>query len=131
MIFFRKSVACQLSKQKAITIWNLAHLNLWSFQHSFFFLSIRLTEFVAVRFNTSFFTSIKFIKSFVARFYALVWTMKFVKYSSVFELKLRENRIVFDVITFSIFAAVFTWCRTVSDNEIIYQKFKTIRDLML
>ena len=33
--------------------------------------------------------------------------------------------------TFSIFAAVLAWCRTVSDNEVIYQKFKTIRDLML
>ena len=57
--------------------------------------------------------------------------MKFVKYSSVLELKLIENQIVFDAITFSIFAAVLAWCRAVSDNEIIYQRFKTIRDLML
>ena len=32
---------------------------------------------------------------------------------------------------FSIFAAILAWCRTVSDNKIIYQKFKAIQDLML
>ena len=97
----------------------------------FFLLSIRFTEFVAVRSSTSLSTSIKLIRSFVARFYALVWTMKFVKYSSVSELKLIENQIAFDAITFSIFAAVLAWCRAVSDNKIIYQRLKAVRDLML
>ena len=96
-----------------------------------FFLLIRLTEFVAVRFNTFFFTSIKIIKSLVARSYALVWTMKFVRYSSVFELKLIKNQIVLGAVTFSISAAVLAWCRAVFDNKIIYQRFKTVRDLML
>ena len=131
MISFRRPVAYQLSKQKMITIWNLAHLNLWSFQHSFFSLSIKLIKFVAVRFSTSLSTSIKLIKSLVARLYALVWTMKSVRYSSVLELKLIKNQIAFDAITFSISAAVLAWCRVVSDNEIIYQRLKTIRDLML
>ena len=94
-------------------------------------MSIRFTEFVAVRFNTFLFTSIKFIKSFVARSYAFVWTMKSVRYNSVLELKLIKNQIVFDAETFSTSAAVLAWCRAVSDNEIIYQKLKTIQDLML
>ena len=33
--------------------------------------------------------------------------------------------------TFSISAAVLAWCRAVSNNKVIYQKLKTIRDLML
>ena len=131
MIFFRRSVACQLSKQKTITIWNLVHLNFWNFQYLFFSLSIRLTEFIVVRFNTFLFILIKLIKSLVVRSYAFVWTMKFVKYSSVLELKLIKNQIVFNAITFSTSAAVLAWCRTVSDNKIIYQKFKAIQDLML
>ena len=106
-------------------------MNFWSFQYSFFPLSIRLTEFVVVRFNTFFSTSIKLIKFFIARSYALVWTMKSVKYSNVLELKLIKNQIVFDAITFSTFAAILAWCWVVSDNEIIYQRLKTIRDLML
>ena len=57
--------------------------------------------------------------------------MKFIKYSSVLELKLIENQITFGAVTFSIFAAVLTWCRAVLNNETIYQRFKTIRDLML
>ena len=57
--------------------------------------------------------------------------MKSVRYSSVSELKLIENQIAFGAITFPIFAAVLAWCRAVSDNEVIYQRFKTIRDLML
>ena len=57
--------------------------------------------------------------------------MKSVKYSNVLELKLIEDQIAFDAITFPTFAAVLAWCRTVSDNEISYQRFKTIRDLML
>ena len=96
-----------------------------------FSLSIRFTEFVVVRFSISFSTSIKLIKSLVARPYALVWTMKSVRYSSVSELKLIENQIVLDVITFPIFAAVLAWCRIVSDNKIIYQRLKAVRDLML
>ena len=57
--------------------------------------------------------------------------MKFVKYSSVFELKLIKNQIIFDAGTFSIFAAILAWCRAVSDNKVICQKFKTIQDLIL
>ena len=131
MIFFRRSVAYQLSRQKTITIWNLTHLYFWNFQHSFFSLSIKFIEFLVVRFNTSFFILIKLIKSFVVRSYALIWTIKSIKYSNVLELKLIKNQIVLDTITFSIFAAILTWCRVVLDNKVIYQKFKTIRDLML
>ena len=131
IISFRRPVVCQLSRQELITIWDLAHLNLWSFQHSFFPLSIKLTEFVVVRFSTFLSTSIKLIKSLVARPYALVWTMKSVRYSSVLELKLIKNQIAFGAVTFSISAAVLAWCRAVSDNEVIYQRFKAIRDLML
>ena len=57
--------------------------------------------------------------------------MKFVKYSNVFELKLIKDQIAFDAVTFSIFVAVFAWCWAVFDNKIIYQRFKTRRDLML
>ena len=75
--------------------WSQSEISLiWifeAFSTYFFPLSIRLIEFVVVWFNTSFFTSIKLIKSFVVRFYALVWTMKSVKYSSVSELKLIRN----------------------------------------
>ena len=56
-----------------------------------FFLSIKFTEFFIVRFNTFFFTLIKLVKSLVARFYALVETIKFVKYNNVSELKLVKN----------------------------------------
>ena len=89
--FFFKSVVYQLSRQKTITIWNFAHLNFWNFQYSIFILSIKFTEFFVVRFNTFLFTSIKLIKSFIARFYALVETMKSVKYSNVLELKLIKD----------------------------------------
>ena len=131
MIFFRRSVAYQLSRQKTITIWNLAHLNFWSFQHSAFPLSIKFIEFLVVWSSIFLSTLIKLIKSFVARSYALVETIKSVKYNNVFELKLIKNQAVFDAITFSTFAAVLAWCRTVSDNKIIYQRFKAIRNLML
>ena len=118
--FFQKT--CCLSVTEAENDHNLRSrsFEFLKFSALIFFLSIRFTEFVAVRSNTSFFTSIKFIRSFVARSYALVWTMKSVKYSNVPELKLIKNQIVFGAITFPIFAAVLAWCWAVSDNEIIY-----------
>ena len=57
--------------------------------------------------------------------------MKPVKYSNVFELKLIRDQIALDAVTFPISAAVLAWCQTVSDNEVIYQRFKTVRDLIL
>ena len=57
--------------------------------------------------------------------------MKPVRYNNVLELKLIKNQIAFGAVTFSISAAVLAWCWAVSDNEVIYQRFKTIRDLML
>ena len=131
MTLFRRFVACQLSKHKAITILSLVHLNFWSFQFSFFSLLIRFIEFVIVRFNTFLSTLIKLIKFLIARFYALVWTMKSVKYSSVLELKLIKNQIVFNTVTFSTFAAVLAWCRVVFDNKVIYQRLKAVWNLML
>ena len=65
---------CCLSAIETESDHNLRSRSLESLKLSalIFFLSIKFTEFVAVRSNTSFSTSIKLIKSFVARSYALV-----------------------------------------------------------
>ena len=97
----------------AIKIKNNHNLKFYSFKSLklltlIFSLSIKFIEFLVVRFNTFLFTSIKFIKSLVVRSYALVQTMKFIKYNNVFELKLIKNQIILSAITFSISAAIFT-----------------------
>ena len=87
---------------------------------SAFFLSIKLIEFLVVRFNIFFPILIELIKFLVTRLYALVWTIKSVRYSSVFELTLIKNQIAFGVIKFSIFTAILAWYRIVFDNKMIY-----------
>ena len=57
--------------------------------------------------------------------------MKSVKYSSVLELNLIKDQIILSIMTFLISAAILAWCWTVFDKKIIYQRFETIRDLML